>query len=69
MKSRHVLYNSQVRYAYAMEKEGKAFVICPKEEVKISRLEKDKKKLWDLYNKGFQDGKENYEKVLEYLNG
>lgn len=68
MKSRHIVYNSQVRYTYAMEDEGKAFVIQPKEPVEIGRLEKDKKKLWTLYHQGFNDAKECYDSLLEYLN-
>ena len=67
MKNRHIIYNSQTKYVNAMENEGKAFVIRPKEPVEIGRLEKDKKKLWALYHQGFEDGKECFEQLVEYL--
>ncbi len=67
LTTRHIVYNYQTKYASRMEEERKAFVIRPREPVEIRRLEKDPKKLWDLYEKGFEDGKSNYDRVLEYI--
>ena len=67
MKSRHIVYNSQVRFVHKNAADGKAFVIQPKEPVSIGRLEKDKKKLWTLYHQGFNDAKECYDRLIEFL--
>ena len=64
---RHLMYNNETAYVHMMEAEGKAFVIQPKEPVKIARLEKDKSKLWELYAEGKKDAAEIYDKVIEYL--
>ena len=61
------MYNKTLKYIDKLEDAGKAFVIRPKRPVSIGRLEKDKDKLLALYNEGYEDAKENYEKLKEYL--
>lgn len=67
MARRHIVYNKTLKYIDKLEDAGKAFVIRPKRPVSIGRLEKDKDKLLALYNEGYEDAKENYEKLKEYL--
>ena len=40
-----------------LEKEGRIIVVEPQKEVTVSRLEKDKKKLQDLYDDGVKNMK------------
>ena len=68
MKKRHSIYNKTLKRIEKLEREGKIFVIRPKEEVKIGRLEKDAEKMTALYNVGYNDAKENFDKLIEYLN-
>ena len=48
MKNRHIRYNETLKYLYEQEKEGKVFILCPKEPVEIGRVEKDKEN-WRNY--------------------
>lgn len=64
---RHLMYNNQTKYVYRKEKDGQAFVIQPKEPVNIDRLEKDTEKLWRLYRAGYNDAKENFDRLMKYL--
>ena len=55
MKRRHEDYNSSAEHLKKLERDGKAFVIRPSEEIKISRLEKKPKKLQAVYELGIRD--------------
>ena len=52
--ARNLVYNSQLDLVEKLEKEGKVLVIRPIESVKVSRIEKDTKKLLELYNEGYR---------------
>ena len=49
------------------EKEGSVFVFRPSEAMHISRLEKDKSKLVDLYNLGRKDVNARLDALLNFL--
>lgn len=67
MEKRHVRYNQILAKISRLEMEGKIFVIQPKAPVKAGRLEKDTKILEDLYHLGYEDAKESYDRLMEYL--
>lgn len=67
INNRYEMYNKTLSSIYNLEKEGKVFVIEPKEEVKISQVEKDKDKLHKLYLNGYNDAKKCYNRLLEYI--
>ena len=46
-------YNDQLELAERMEEEGKILVIRPEKPVTVNRIEKDIRKLTDLYNEGY----------------
>jgi predicted patatin/cPLA2 family phospholipase len=58
MEKRHSIYNKTLKRIQKLENEGKIFVIRPKTEVKIGRLEKDTQKMTDLYNDGYNEAKD-----------
>ncbi len=60
-------YNKLQDELIELEKQGKIFIIRPKEEVKVSRLEKDKTKLENLYEEGKSEAEENMEALIKYL--
>lgn len=68
MEMRHRNYNRTIKRIKKLEEEGKIFVIRPKQVVEIGRLEKDIKKMKDLYNIGYKDALGCFEELLEYLN-
>ena len=68
MEKRHSIYNKTLKRIQKLENEGKIFVIRPKAEVKIGRLEKDTQKMTDLYNAGYNEAKDCFESLIRYLN-
>ena len=68
MKNRHNAYNETMQFIEEMEKKGEVFVIRPSKELAISRTEKDAGKLQEMYCLGYQDAKEAYESMMQYLN-
>lgn len=68
MANRHNLYNSQIEELKKLESEGKVFVIRPSREIKISRTERNEKKLRDVYALGIEDAKNTYQALMDYLN-
>lgn len=56
--TRHKRYNETLKQIDEEEKKGTVFVIRPKKPVNIGRLEKNKKKTQELYEDGYNDGKE-----------
>ena len=69
MKERHNTYNETMEYIRCLEKEGKVFVIQPKVKSDVARLEKDEEKMQALYESGYEDAKECYDSLMEFLNG
>lgn len=67
MKARDRKYNATLDFLEEQEKNGKAFIIRPKKKSAVSRVEKDRVKLDALYEEGYQDAKECYMELLEYL--
>ena len=46
---------------------GQAFVIRPKKPSGVGRIEKDVKKLRALYEEGYQDARDCFEQMMNYL--
>ena len=68
IENRHLKYNKTLNLIKSLEEKNEVFVIRPKSPVKVSQVEKNKDKLIDLYNDGYNDAKNSYEKILEYIN-
>lgn len=60
-------YNKLQEEIIDLEKEGKIFIIRPEKEVTVSRLEKDKEKLENLYKEGIAEEEKNLDALKEYL--
>ena len=54
MAKRHEVYNQEKAYVFDREKAGATFVICPDEDLGISRTENDPDELQRVYHKGRQ---------------
>jgi len=62
------LYNSLIEKINTMEKQKKVFVIRPSHEINIKTIEKDARRLIDLYFLGREDALKSLPKMYEYLN-
>ncbi len=67
MAGRHTAYNRMLDYLAEQEKNGQAFVIRPQKASGVGRVEKDKEKLRLLYEEGYREAEQNYERLLAYL--
>lgn len=67
MKDRHIRYNRLLRYIEDQQKNDRAFVIRPKHKSSVGRVEKDKEKLKHLYLEGYEDARECFEELQNYL--
>lgn len=64
---RHKMYNDQLAYVAEQQKLGNAFVIAPTMPLHCSTLERDTKKLEEIYQIGYKQGLENIDKIKEFL--
>jgi len=67
MVDRYKNYNETLDYIENLEREGKAIVIRPLKELEVGRLERNREKLLDLYEQGYEDAKHSYEKIMEFV--
>jgi predicted patatin/cPLA2 family phospholipase len=68
VKTRHLVYNKTLEDLAQREREGKALVIAPAEDLGLGRLEKDKEKLKAAYDRGYRDGENALPALLKFLN-
>lgn len=64
---RHVNYNRTLKLLKQKEAKGEVFVIRPKKEINVGKLETDSEKLKQLYEAGYNDAKHYYKAMKEYL--
>jgi Predicted esterase of the alpha-beta hydrolase superfamily len=67
MVNRYRIYNETIKYIEELEKEGKVFIIRPSELLEVKRIEKDTKKLLNLYNQGYEEAKQCYDKLKKWV--
>ncbi|MEG2193176.1 MAG: patatin family protein [Terrisporobacter sp.] len=68
IENRYKVYNDTLDFIEEEKKNNNVFVIQPNKPLKISRLEKDKEKLRELYNQGYEDAKECYDELISFIN-
>ena len=66
--NRHTMYNEQRKFVEEEEKKGNILVIRPSKPLNCSSMERDITKLETIYQLGYLQGKNNIEKVKEFLN-
>lgn len=67
IENRHLNYNKSLNLVNQLEKDGDVLVIRPKKSVNVSQIEKNAKKLTSLYEEGYDDAKELYDKILDFI--
>lgn len=64
---RHLMYNETIQFVEEQEKEGNCFVLRPSRYIEVSRLEKNVSKIKSLYQLGFLDAKEQWQRMVAYM--
>lgn len=67
LKTRHLVYNRNVKKIEALEKAGKLFVIRPSEPLTISRTSSDPKELQQVYEIGRRNALEQLDAMKKWL--
>lgn len=60
-------YNELRERMDKLEQEGKIYILRPQKEVTVGRLEKDKQKLQDLYDEGYNQAKKELKAIKKYM--
>ena len=60
-------YNSQIKFCEELEKNGDAIIIRPTVKMDVSRFERDKNKLKEIYNNGYNLIINDKEKIRSFL--
>lgn len=66
--NRHVNYRSSMQLAYQLESDGKAIIIAPSRQVKITTFTKDPVIMRELYHLGMEDTKKLSDDIISFLN-
>lgn len=67
LENRHIMYNEELKKLDELEKEGKAFVISPKDTHNIGRTEKDPKILLPYFKEGYDDTYTIINSIKEFI--
>ncbi|MBO1514483.1 patatin-like phospholipase family protein [Metabacillus bambusae] len=65
--TRYEMYNETVAYIEKQEKNGSVFVIRPSNNLKVGRIERNPKKLEQLYSLGMQDATREFARLKSWL--
>lgn len=65
--NRYKVYNKTKEYIELLEQENRVFVIRPSEYIKISRIEKNKDKIQEMYRLGMKDTNNKLKGLKRYL--
>ena len=67
--TRHIRYNQALDKLAKLEAEGKVFIFRPSRHLKISDIERNKKKIAQLYELGKEDAHNKMPDLLKFLEG
>ena len=68
LEQRHGRYNKTLEKINEMEENKEAFVIRPEKHLQVSRIEKNKQRLHDLYIQGYHEAESQMEQLQHFLN-
>jgi predicted patatin/cPLA2 family phospholipase len=61
------LFNDTLDYIDRLETENKVFIIRPSKQIKTKKIEKNKQKLVQLYDQGYEDAKRSYDSLQHWM--
>jgi predicted patatin/cPLA2 family phospholipase len=68
LRNRYQTYNETLSYLEEEEKAGNVFIIRPIQPLKVGRMERNPKRLEELYNQGYEDAKASMSSIRQYIN-
>ncbi|MVX62734.1 patatin family protein [Clostridium chromiireducens] len=67
LRERHIKYNEQLDFCKKLEDSGKAIIIRPSISMEINRFERDKARLKEIYQNGYNLIMKDKEKIINYV--
>lgn len=67
LNNRYLEYNSQIQLCESLERDGSAIIIRPTVKMDVSRFERDKNKLKEIYNNGYDLIINDKDRILSFL--
>lgn len=67
LEKRYILYNETLDYLKLEERKANVYIIQPSKEIPVSRLERNQKRLMDLYELGYNDAKNQFDQINKWL--
>lgn len=67
LKNRHARYNETMDYIDKLEEQGQVFVIRPRFPLNAGRIERNKERLYAIYDQGYVDASAYYTTLCSYL--
>ncbi|QPC46591.1 patatin-like phospholipase family protein [Mangrovibacillus cuniculi] len=68
IQQRYKLYNDTMDEIEERERAGELFVIRPTRTMEVKRIDRNEKRLESLYEQGYNDAKEKYKELLDFVN-
>ncbi|MDQ0255099.1 putative patatin/cPLA2 family phospholipase [Evansella vedderi] len=68
LRKRHMIYNDTLAYIKTEEEKGNLFIIQPSIPLPMSPIERNEKRLLDLYHLGYNDAKNQWGSLIRWLN-
>jgi predicted patatin/cPLA2 family phospholipase len=65
---RHIGYNETMDLIDEMEQSGEVFVIRPRSDLPVGRIERNKNRLYAAYDQGYQDAARSCDELFRYMN-
>ena len=65
--NRYKDYNDTLDYIENMKKDKRVLVLEPSKFINVKRIERDKKKIKDMYDLGYEDTKNRYSEICKFL--
>jgi predicted patatin/cPLA2 family phospholipase len=66
LQERHDIYNKTIAYIDRQQENGNVFLIQPSKNLPVKRIERNQKRLKDLYKLGYQDAAKIYDSLIEF---
>jgi predicted patatin/cPLA2 family phospholipase len=66
LENRWLHYNETTEFLHSEEQNNHAFIICPKEPIKVSRIERNPLRLSQLFDQGYKDGEASIEQIEKW---
>lgn len=67
LKNRHIRYNETVNFIDGLEDQGRVFVVRPSSPPNAGRIERNKARLYAVYDQGYIDASKSYAALCAYL--